>query len=79
MRRKDKEISDPAGIMRLLKKPRCAGLVWSTGTNLMLCPSVSACRTLNIIMAHYSEQQFAFPESKLKATTVIKVEIESVK
>jgi nitroimidazol reductase NimA-like FMN-containing flavoprotein (pyridoxamine 5'-phosphate oxidase superfamily) len=35
-------------------------------------------KALNIIMAQYSEKQFEFPENKLKATMVIKVEIESM-
>jgi len=33
---------------------------------------------LGIIMAHYSNEQFDFPEHKVKATAVIKVEIESM-
>jgi len=35
-------------------------------------------KALNIIMAQYSDQQFQFPENKVKATTVFKVEIESM-
>ena len=33
---------------------------------------------LNLIMAQYSDHQFEFPENKVKATAVIKVEIESM-
>jgi len=33
---------------------------------------------LGIIMAQYSDQQFQFPENKIEATVVIKVEIESM-
>ena len=33
---------------------------------------------LNIIMAQYSDQQFQFPEDKVKATAVIKVNIDSM-
>jgi len=33
---------------------------------------------LGIIMAHYSNERFDFPEHKVKATAVIKVEIESM-
>ncbi len=33
---------------------------------------------LNIIMGQYSDRPFQFPESKLKATAVIRVEIESM-
>lgn len=35
-------------------------------------------KALNIIMAQYSDQQFKFPENKVKATAVFKVEIESM-
>ena len=35
-------------------------------------------KALTIIMAQYSEKRFEFPENKLKATTVIKVEVESM-
>jgi hypothetical protein len=35
-------------------------------------------KALNIIMAQYSDQQFEFPENKVKATAVIKVEIGSM-
>ena len=35
-------------------------------------------KALGIIMAQYSEKQFEFPENKLKATTVFKVEIEGM-
>ena len=35
-------------------------------------------QALGIIMAHYSDKTFAFPESKVKATAVIKVEIEKM-
>lgn len=34
-------------------------------------------QALSTIMAQYSEQQFQFPENKVKATAIIKVEIES--
>ena len=33
---------------------------------------------LGIIMAQYSDKQFEFPENKVKATAVIRVEIESM-
>ena len=33
---------------------------------------------ISIIMGQYSELPFQFPENKLKATAVIKVEIESL-
>ena len=33
---------------------------------------------LKIIMAHYSDATFAFPENKVNATAVIKVDIESM-
>jgi hypothetical protein len=33
---------------------------------------------ISIIMVQYSERLFQFPENKLKATAVIKVEIESL-
>jgi nitroimidazol reductase NimA-like FMN-containing flavoprotein (pyridoxamine 5'-phosphate oxidase superfamily) len=36
------------------------------------------CKALEIIMAQYSDQQFQFPANKVKATAVIKVEIESM-
>ena len=36
------------------------------------------CEALGIIMAQYSDKQFDFPENMLKATAVIKVEIESM-
>ena len=35
-------------------------------------------KALAVIMAQYSDKQFEFPENKVKATAVIKVEIESV-
>jgi nitroimidazol reductase NimA-like FMN-containing flavoprotein (pyridoxamine 5'-phosphate oxidase superfamily) len=35
-------------------------------------------KALSIIMAQYSDGQFQFPENMLKATAVIKVEIESM-
>ncbi|RLB15534.1 MAG: pyridoxamine 5'-phosphate oxidase family protein [Deltaproteobacteria bacterium] len=35
-------------------------------------------KALSMIMAQYSEKQFQFPENMLKATAVIKVEIESM-
>ena len=35
-------------------------------------------KALSIIMAQYSEKQFEFPENKIKATIIIKVEIESM-
>jgi nitroimidazol reductase NimA-like FMN-containing flavoprotein (pyridoxamine 5'-phosphate oxidase superfamily) len=35
-------------------------------------------KALHIIMAQYSGQQFEFPESKVNATAVFKVEIESM-
>ncbi len=31
-----------------------------------------------LIMAQYSDKQFEFPENKVKATAVIRVEIESM-
>jgi nitroimidazol reductase NimA-like FMN-containing flavoprotein (pyridoxamine 5'-phosphate oxidase superfamily) len=33
---------------------------------------------LGIIMAHYSDKQFEFPENEVKATAIISVEIESM-
>ena len=35
-------------------------------------------KALNIIMAQYSDQQFEFPENKVKATAILKVNIESM-
>ena len=35
-------------------------------------------KALAVIMAQYSDKQFEFPENKVKATAVIKVEVESV-
>ncbi|WP_372680810.1 pyridoxamine 5'-phosphate oxidase family protein [Desulfosarcina sp.] len=35
-------------------------------------------QALGIIMAHYSDKTFAFPEKKINATAVIKVEIEKM-
>ncbi len=35
-------------------------------------------QALGIIMAHYSDQTFAFPENEVNATAVIKVEIEKM-
>ena len=35
-------------------------------------------QALGIIMAHYSHQMFEFPENKVNATAVIKVEIEKM-
>jgi len=35
-------------------------------------------KALNVIMAQYSDRLFQFPENTLKATAVIKVEIESM-
>ena len=35
-------------------------------------------RALAIIMAQYSDQEFQFPENKVNATAVFKVEIESI-
>ncbi len=33
---------------------------------------------LNIILRHYSDESFAFPENSIKNVTVIKVEIEKI-
>jgi nitroimidazol reductase NimA-like FMN-containing flavoprotein (pyridoxamine 5'-phosphate oxidase superfamily) len=35
-------------------------------------------KALNLIMAQYSDQQFQFPQNKVKAMAIIKVEIESM-
>ncbi len=35
-------------------------------------------KALSVIMSHYSDRPFQFPENMLKATAVIKVEIESM-
>lgn len=35
-------------------------------------------RALNIIMAQYSRLQFQFPENRIKATAVFKVDIETM-
>jgi hypothetical protein len=35
-------------------------------------------KALGVIMTHYSDRQFQFPEDMLKATAVIKIEIESM-
>jgi hypothetical protein len=35
-------------------------------------------KALNLIMAQYSDQQFQFPQNKVDATAIIKVEIESM-
>jgi len=35
-------------------------------------------KALSVIMAHYSDRPFQFPENMLKATAVIKVQIESM-
>jgi hypothetical protein len=35
-------------------------------------------KALNIIMARYSDKNFVFPDKMLKATSVIRLEIESM-
>jgi hypothetical protein len=35
-------------------------------------------KALNLIMAQYSDQQYQFPQNKVDATAIIKVEIESM-
>jgi hypothetical protein len=69
MRRKDKEISDQSGIKAIINAATVCRLGMVHENKPYIVP---------LCFGQYSDQQFQFPENKIEATAVIKVEIESM-